>query len=144
MGSGDLPKILELVRLSTSMLGTVGVFLDDGIPLCLSLEEPWLNNERSISCIPEGAYDCTWERHPQFSHAKRIARLSKVPDRSGILIHPGNTLDDIEGCIIPGKDFSIRNSKLFLEFSTYSLDKIRIAVDDKPFILNIIWAGSDK
>ena len=46
--------MLKLVRVTTGMDGTFGVLIKDGVPLCVTLELPWRDNERSISCIPEG------------------------------------------------------------------------------------------
>lgn len=79
--------------------GTNGtLFLSDSF-LCHTIELPWKNNKRSVSCIPEGEYQI----EPRFS--KRFQHhliLKTVKDRSYILFHPANdALKDLEGCIAP-------------------------------------------
>jgi hypothetical protein len=66
-----------------------------------TLELPWNDNQRRISCIPEGQYK--WVKHisPKFG---ATIWLQNVPNRSEILIHRGNFTSDILGCILPGDD----------------------------------------
>ena len=64
-----------------------------------TLEEPWKDNQRNISCIPPGVYRCTPHNGRKF---KGVWRLEGVPNRTAILIHAGNTTRDIEGCILVG------------------------------------------
>lgn len=93
-----------LKRVSQSSLGTHGVLMyQSGVPLCVTLEEPWRENQRMISCIPKGIYKVeTWNspRHPS------SWVLLNVPNRDAILIHTGNTLKDTAGCILVGEKFS--------------------------------------
>ena len=67
--------------------------------LCYTIELPWNNNKRNISCIPEGKY----EIEPRFSKRfKHHLILKDVTGRSLILFHPANdALRDLEGCIAP-------------------------------------------
>lgn len=68
--------------------GSFIVFDQDRIVLSIkSLELPWLDNERSISCIPAGTYECERIQHPKFGHCWLVR---DVPSRTGILIHSGN------------------------------------------------------
>ena len=87
---------LTLKRVSFSDDGTAGVLIFGNRPLCVTLEEDWRDNAKSISCIPEGRYLC-----------ERYARPSgmDVPGRTYILFHPGTTEIDTEGCILTGKEF---------------------------------------
>ena len=64
-----------------------------------SLEPPWLNNRRNVSCIPDGTYRCL--RHQSDKYGS-VWALQGVPRRSGILIHAGNVVDDTQGCILLG------------------------------------------
>lgn len=64
-----------------------------------TLELPWKNNERRISCIPEGTYEAIPHHSPKFGSC---FWLQNVPNRSEILIHPGNYTSQILGCILPG------------------------------------------
>jgi hypothetical protein len=67
--------------------------------VCETLELPWRDNQRSISCIPTGTYQVVERTSPKF---KDHLHVLKVPGRSYILIHAGNTHNDIRGCILPG------------------------------------------
>lgn len=66
---------------------------------CFVLELPWKDNQRNISCIPEGRYHVK----PRWvEHRGNHFILEGVPGRSLILIHSGNYYTDIQGCILPG------------------------------------------
>ena len=79
--------------------GTNGTLFCSDIFLCHTIELPWENNKRNISCIPEGQY----EIEPRFS--KRFQHhliLKNVKGRSFILFHPANDAKrDLQGCIAP-------------------------------------------
>jgi hypothetical protein len=79
-----------------------GVLLSHNIPLCLTLELPWLENKPEISCIPPGLYPCARHESQKFG---RVWMLQNVPARSAILIHAGNTIKDTQGCILAGRSF---------------------------------------
>lgn len=70
---------------------------------CKTLERPWKNNTKNISCIPKGTYQCKYT----FSLGKLgwCYEVQNVPGRSGIRIHPGNYFFDIEGCILLGDSY---------------------------------------
>ena len=64
-----------------------------------TLELPWKNNERRVSCIPIGTYEIKEHTSPKFGWS---LWLQDVPNRTAILIHRGNYTRDILGCILPG------------------------------------------
>jgi Family of unknown function (DUF5675) len=67
--------------------------------VCNTIELPWLQNKRSVSCIPEGRYELM-----KRTTAKRGQHLLvlNVKGRDGILIHPANdALKELRGCIAP-------------------------------------------
>lgn len=77
---------LILSRYKTSTQGTFGrIKLEDF--LYKTLELPWLDNKRQVSCIPAGQYECKIVQSPRFG---RVYQVAKVPGRSQILIHWGN------------------------------------------------------
>ena len=79
--------------------GTNGKISYQGKLICESIELPWRNNKRNISCIPEGKYLLIKRHHAQ--HGIQLA-LSIVPNREAILIHPANfALRELQGCIAP-------------------------------------------
>lgn len=95
--------ILDLIRVGSSPRGTFGVLRHGQVPFVLTLERPWADNEREVSCIPAGQYRCRRIRSPKFGNTYEI---TDVPNRSNVLFHSGNTLDDTHGCILVGEEFS--------------------------------------
>lgn len=95
--------------------GELEVFNEDTGELefvCKTLELPWLDNQTSISCIPEGHYDVIPRTSQKY---KNHLHVTDVPDRSYILIHWGNYAGsknprtgspDIRGCILVGKSLT--------------------------------------
>lgn len=78
--------------------------------ICKTLELPYRDNERNVSCIPEGFYDVVPRQSPKYGNHLHI---TGVPNRSLCLFHHGNYvgspnpktgLPDIRGCVLVGKD----------------------------------------
>lgn len=69
------------------------------------LERPWLDNQRSVSCIPEGIYTVR-KNPPKESRPYTYFRFDSVPSRSNILIHRGNEPDDSQGCLLACSRFT--------------------------------------
>ena len=72
--------------------------------ICYTLENTWKNNERRVSCIPEGCYPLTTKEYGRFydKYQMPIPILEDTDPRSEILIHPGNFAKDTLGCILVG------------------------------------------
>lgn len=71
----------------------------DGKNLGMAIELPWIGNQQSISCIPEGTYLLRNRYSPRF---KEHIEVLDVPNRSYILFHPANNAKrDLRGCIAP-------------------------------------------
>ena len=67
--------------------------------ICHTIELPWKDNEKSVSCIPEGRYELKKRYSPRF---KNHLLVKGVPGRSVILVHPANdALKELKGCIAP-------------------------------------------
>ena len=77
-----------------------------------TLELPWLNNQRRISCIPLGIYKASKHKSPKFG---RTLWVQDVPNRSEILVHSGNYHTQILGCILIGKDLKDINKDGYLD-----------------------------
>ena len=77
-----------------------------------TLELPWLNNQRRISCIPLGIYKARKHKSPKFG---RTLWVQDVPNRSEILVHSGNYHTQILGCILIGKDLKDINKDGYLD-----------------------------
>lgn len=101
---------LTIKRIALIENGTFGVLIDKrGIPFATTAERPWLNNARSISCIPAGDYICKRVQSPKFGNTFEI---TNVPDRTHILFHKGNIpKKDSHGCILIGEQFGLLNGK---------------------------------
>lgn len=79
--------------------GTNGTLLFNGHTICKTIELPWLNNQRRISCIPEGTY---FIRKRFSSKFKWHLEVMNVKNRDLILFHPANNaLKELNGCIAP-------------------------------------------
>jgi hypothetical protein len=67
--------------------------------ICHSIELPWRNNQRGISCIAEGSYRIDKRYSARF---KEHFILCHVPKRAVVLMHPANNaLTQLRGCIAP-------------------------------------------
>lgn len=130
--------VLTLRRLKDNRKATRGEMVVDGITLH-TLEEPWRDNQKSISCIPAGTYDVVphgWELDSPFRF-KRVYRLLGTEPRTAILIHAGNTVDDIEGCILVGTHLGTLNGKEAVLNSRNAMVFLRDFMGQKEFTLVI-------
>ena len=90
--------VIELQRLYRDTW-TDGLIFIEGILLCRSIELRWANNERYVSCVPEGVYPVAIIQHPKFGECLKI---NGVKSRSGILVHVANDAQkELRGCIAP-------------------------------------------
>lgn len=75
---------------------------DNNLELSLfTLELPWKDNKRRVSCIPEGEYKVIKHISPKFGECLWV---QDVPNRSEILVHRGNFHSQILGCVLAGLD----------------------------------------
>lgn len=88
-------------------LGTLDLF---------TVEQPWRNNERGASCIPDGSYLVRRHVSPTFGPCWILLsnglyatdeEATAKGGRSHILIHPANWPDQLRGCIAPGRSFGV-------------------------------------
>lgn len=68
-----------------------------------TVERPWQNNAVFVSCIPDGEYGLLAFDSKSHPPSDGCWVITPVPGRTGILIHPGNSVDDVQGCIAPGQ-----------------------------------------
>lgn len=117
---------LQLQRTIKTDKSTIGELFIDRVFECFTLED----TERKFgvkvygeTAIPLGTYIVTIEFSPRFG--RRVPHIKGVPGFSSILIHPGNTAVDTEGCLLVGKthapDF-IGQSRLAFEGLFRKLD----------------------
>ena len=92
-----------MIRNTFSKNSTVGELFLNGERICDTLENPWVDNQRNISCIPEGVYPVRL-RLPRESATRDYLHLlvQEVPNRDFILVHRGNFPSQTQGCILVG------------------------------------------
>ena len=110
---------LLLIRDMFTENSTIGELFVNGERFCDTLENPWLDNQRNISCIPEGEYKVRL-RLPRESATRDYIHLlvQDVPNRDYILFHIGNTAKDTRGCILVGQGSEqdvVYNSQLAMD-----------------------------
>lgn len=132
-------KTLRLVRTGEADEATFGVLYVDGKPEFVTLEEPWRDNQKQISCIPEGNYQVDWRYSPKFGKTLQVVN---VPNRSHILFHAGNGPGDTEGCILIGTHFGKLNGKSAILKSRPAFEQFVAMMQGDPDIeLEIISIG---
>jgi hypothetical protein len=99
-------------RVALTAAAAYGVLIGpEGYPISLTLERPWANNQKGVSCIPAGKYsalrcraspDYNYSNSPKFGDTFQVMN---VPGRSNILFHKGNLFSDSHGCILIGEQF---------------------------------------
>ena len=98
---------------------TIGKLLLDGEMFCYTLELPYLDNQRSISCIPKGEYKVRLRTAKESATRDYLHLLVQdVKGRSYILVHIGNTAKDTRGCILVGQSRQqdcVNNSRIAME-----------------------------
>jgi len=134
----------KVIRSNGYGRATIGVMFINGESECYTLEdlvrevpgEPvsvW--KQIGSTAIPAGKYDLTidWSDH----FGRNMPHVLDVPGFVGIRIHPGNTEQDTEGCILVG---SCVNSSVSIGYSRDAFNtfmpklEAAIARGDKPTI----------
>ena len=79
--------------------------------ICRTLELDWQNNNRNVSCIPEGVYKIRQRKVGKYFNAYKkrwgheySIEIEGVEGRSAILIHTGNSTKDTRGCVLVGNE----------------------------------------
>ena len=122
-----------LQRLNMIEKGTLGIMLLDGKPLFPTLELPWKDNQRNVSCVPAGVYKAVHMFSEKFQ--KNLFVLQGVQGRDLIEIHIGNTVIDTQGCILIGMQFSL--SEFAIVNSKLAFDNFMFMAPKEGFTLTI-------
>ena len=94
---------LLLIRDTFTDKSVIGKLYCNSEFIAHTLELAWRDNEKSVSCIPSGEYECR-VRLARESGSRDYVHLlvQDVPNRSYILFHRGNYPSDSRGCILTG------------------------------------------
>lgn len=126
--------LIVLRRVSTNLQsGTFGVLVINNEPICVTLEETWLDNVPMESCIPAGSYEC---RKYSGTKYKNVWEVRNVKGRSAILIHNGNTERNTAGCILVGEYYAQFGKQRGVANSMKTLNMLRGLLPDR-FTLHI-------
>lgn len=96
-----------------------------------TIERPWVQNKKGISCIPAGDYTCVMTLSNRFK--KKLYILLEVPNRSGIRIHAANWAHQLEGCIALG----ISHGPEMVSQSQVAMHRFHEELDGRKFTLHI-------
>ncbi len=93
---------MKLQRMSCGPVCTIGTLYIDGKAACFTLEDCVRSGPKVYgkTAIPEGIYNVVITPSNRFK--RDLPLLENVPGFDGIRIHPGNTAEDTEGCILVG------------------------------------------
>lgn len=147
--------ILTLVRFAYMEQRTLG-WLTVGALKVATIERPWLSHEagpggkRQMSCVPDGDYDVRpWssEKFPDTFILTNptlgvYAQPGDIPagqtwGRSAILIHGGNRVADVIGCVAVGLTHGMMFGEPAVLASQIALGKIRTALGKETHRLTI-------
>tara|TARA_R100001463_G_scaffold25260_2_gene59973 strand:+ start:559 stop:969 length:411 start_codon:yes stop_codon:yes gene_type:complete len=110
---------LLIIRDTFTDKSTIGTLYINGEKFCDTLENPWLDNQRNISCIPEGQYKVRLRLARESATRDYLHLLVQdVPNRDWILFHRGNSAKDTSGCILVGNGRQqdiVENSRLAMD-----------------------------
>ena len=149
---------LELIRRYSGNGYTIGSLLVDGVKFCdtleptdrglmssMTIDEIKSKKVKGKTAIPTGIYHVDLDSvSPHFkdrSWAKcyggRVPRLQGVKGYDGVLIHPGNTAADTDGCILVGRNTEV--GKLTNSKATYIKLFEMMDAANEHIIIEIRW-----
>lgn len=126
---------LELIR-TYYPNGTNGMLMYEQRLLCYTIELPWLDNARKLSCIPEGKYKLTMRY--SIKHGTHLL-VNNVPGRALILIHPANNASaELQGCIAPVTKLAGKGKGYQSRMALEQLNELVFRhIDEEPIFLTI-------
>lgn len=136
-------KVAVLIRFPGRDQGTLGMLLAPSGFRCHAIELPDRGNRQNVSRIQAGEYRCTWHKSPRFGWCFWVRN---VPERSGVLMHPGNLAGDTSkgykthshGCILPGRYRGRMNGQVAVKASRPAMRDFNKAMGKEDFTLRIV------
>ena len=115
--------------------GTNGKLFFNGKKVCNTIELPWKENQRKISCIPEGVYRVKKRFSQRF---KWHLEIVNVKNRDLILFHPANyALKELNGCIAPVSEISGEGKGIRSRIAFEKLKEILFPYLEKGFVIEL-------
>lgn len=153
---------LEVKRTYRGSDYTIGHLYVNGKFFCDTLEDVdrGLTNEMSLceiqkkkikgkTCIPYGTYEVTMKivsgkysnylKYPYASYVRgRMPRVLDVPGFEGILIHPGSTAADTDGCLLVGEN-KVKGKLINSQINWKKLCALLLKADSKGELITITY-----
>ena len=130
---------MHLERFNYGPTETEGYLWLDDDTFVYTLERPWVGGHPGgtpfESCVPDGKYELIKHTRPNGDkvYALRNKKLGvyytkdEMGDNEGrylILIHSGNYVDDVVGCVAPGLARTIYNNRRMVASSKRAMKKV--------------------
>ena len=138
-----------LQRFAYSPMGTFGrlILPKDGYS-CFTVERPWMGNRQNVSCIPEGRYVMRKRYSPVVERTSggdytEGWQVTEVPERTFIMLHPGNHMENVEGCIAVGKGLGFINGKWAVTSSRDAFREVMEALTGTEYDIDIRQIRAD-
>ena len=110
---------LLIIRDTFTKESTIGELFLNGERMCDTLELPWKDNQKNISCIPEGVYKVRLRLARESATRDYLHLLIEdVPNRKWVLVHRGNYASDSRGCVLVG----FASKQDYVKNSTFAMD----------------------
>ncbi len=137
-----MERYVNLCRLRRGDQGNEGMLFFEDFN-CRTLELPWRENQKNISCIPPGEYECKIRISPKYGS---IFWVTKVKGRTYILIHAGNWAGDkskgyrsnVNGCILLGAKKGLLLGQWAVLNSRITIRRFMDRIGQEPFTLRIL------
>jgi hypothetical protein len=145
-------KKLLLERRPTTATECEG-FLSFDKEILATIERPWVpfdtpGGKPYESCVPDGVYDLHYHTRPNGDEVVALINPllgvhyleEDVPDQGGrflILLHKGNWVDDIVGCVAPGLSFGGSSRGPMVKSSKAAMSRIMDYLDGDTATLEI-------
>lgn len=130
---------MKIVRYETPF-GTFGELTFSGISLH-TLERKWHDNMPNMSCIPAGEYALVPHHSPKWGDTWAIVNerygVFQAPTgkgRWGILIHPANLEEQLQGCIAVGERLGLYKDKWSLVNSRKAYNQLLATLADYDYV----------
>lgn len=129
---------IEIKRNKSIAGTTIGRLYIDGKFECYTLEDqvrPAGEKVYGKTAIPAGTYKVIINRSNRFK--RNLPLLLNVPNFEGVRIHPGNSKENTEGCILPG--LSVRADQQWVSNSRVAFERLfsKMLSAEQPIELTI-------